>query len=204
MKESERQTIDEYDMQEAEQNEAYKKSFDGNRAYRGIAYRGGRMPSGIRDDGEFSFPSLTSTSFNPIIAKTFYDSSPDPEDIKVLLRFKLDGKGAVNVSGMSRFGPECEVLVPPDSRFRVTKPRQEGYFHMGNKRLLFSQDMSDAEKDEIEQDAGRGYMRQWKKYWVMEAREVAGPGEAQRERNNAGRAKRMEARRRLLQTRQTA
>ena len=125
------------------------------------------------------------------------------EDDRVFLRMRLDGKGAVNISRMSGHEWEKEVLIPAGSKFRVTKPRQEAYFNKITDRILFASDLSDSQKAEIGQDAKeKENKRVWSKFWMMEVEEVAGPGEAQRVRNNEGRAKRMEARRRLLQARQ--
>ena len=157
-KESLRQTIDSYDIERARTDQAYADSFGGGRSYRGIVYRGGKMTSDLQGNGEFAFKSLTSTSFKFDVARSFYYNAP--ENNRVILRIRLNGRGAVNVSDMSRFVTESEVLIPAGSKFRITRQAEKAYYNKRLKKIFFESELTDEQRSDLEQEMNTAVQNQ--------------------------------------------
>lgn len=204
-KESDITEIREFDLLQNQRDEQYKAQYsDGHSAYRGITYRGGKIPSAYRGNGIILNQSFLSTSQVAATAKRFHDNANvSPED-KACFIYRLNGKGAVNISSVSMMGGEREVLVPVGTVFRIIRPLQEGYCHRKNKRFKFAADMSAEELAKAREDAlvteeQKGILKpDWAPCQVMELEEVSGPGETRRVNMEAKREKSMATRRRLL------
>lgn len=204
-KESEISEIREFDLAENRRNEQYKAQYaDGHSAYRGITYRGGKIPSAYRGNGIVHNQSFLSTSQVASTAKRFCDNANVSSEDKACFLYRLNGKGAVNITSVSMMGGEREVLVPVGTVFRIVRPLQEGYFHRKNNRFKFAADMSAEELAKAREDAlvteeQKGILKpDWAPYQMMELEEVGGPGEARRAKMEAKREKSMATRRRLL------
>ena len=201
-KESGLQEAEEYDQDKrsSEYHEAYS---DGSTAYRGITFRGGKLDSALRGNGTFTTKYLYSTSQNYIRAYGFYrDSESKPQD-KAFVKVVLDGKGAVNITNMSSYSEEREVLVPVGTVFQVTKPLQTAYFSNGT-GMKTESELTDTQREAIQRDMEKPdeKSRIWHKCQYVEITEIKGPGEDKRMALAESVRKNKEARERLLAMRQ--
>ena len=100
-----------------------RPSIQGKAAYKGTAYRGGKLTSDLKEGGntQITLPSMTSSSKNYMRAAEFYLRIGNIERA-VLIEYKMTGKGAVDISGTSKYKEEEEVLIPANTKFRVVTP----------------------------------------------------------------------------------
>jgi len=156
-----------------------------NKAYRGITYRGGRFDKYMKS-GSFTTRKLTSTSQSMYAAGKFYGEleSVRPED-KAIFRFEMDGKSGVNISALSVFDAEEEVLIPVGAKFQVQKVEKDVCLDFATNKIY---SVEEAEKNgllqKIEMDpkclmSMRGQ--------VVHVKEISGPGENERNKQKKSR-----------------
>ncbi|MCD8363672.1 MAG: hypothetical protein LUC98_12090 [Lachnospiraceae bacterium] len=170
---------------------------EGRAAYRGVTWRGGGVWPDLKaaKGSTFTTKSLTSTSQYATIAAGFYDRARGE---KALIRYQLDGKGAVRINDMSQYKNEAEVLVPTGTTFRIENAIDDAYYRQGSfnqlnyfdklpiedqQQIQYQMQMEKANK---QQYRGLGF---WRKVRLVTLREIAGPGERQRQAQQKGRDK---------------
>lgn len=125
-----------------------------------ITYRGGKSVSEFSSqDAVYETKSLTSTTKSLFVAEGFYNISTTgtPEytfedysdglyDKCSIAEFHIDRRSGVDVSGISQYGGEQELLLPAGVRFKVTKPLREMFYDPDEKSLKEIGNREEAEK----------------------------------------------------------
>lgn len=99
------------------------REYSQTNAYRGQTFRGLGILRGSRrfhEGNTFTLSALTSTSKSENVAYGFYDKV-NKFKRAVLVTYALQGKSGLDISEMSAFQNEQEVLLPKDTTFQVTK-----------------------------------------------------------------------------------
>lgn len=138
-------------------------------------YRGQRLTGDLKagENAEITLKSLTSSSKNYGKALGFYVGSrlKEGEDKAVLVEYIMHGKGAVDISELSRYKKEEEVLIPANTKFKIVKPLRKAT--ITKERILWN---GPEKEDNGETQQG------WKTDgYVISLEEVEGPGSAKRE-----------------------
>ncbi len=179
--------LESYSPRRAYQEEGYKDQWmDLSHAFRGITYRGGKMGSAMRSGGGFVTNSFYSTSLLPSVAMHFYDICKVKEEDKAIFRFRLEGKGAINITGVSMYGEEeMEVLVPKGSKFQVLTAPQPAYYNKITGEVFEEAKLPEEKLESIMDELQWGEGSVWQKVQVVDLQEVSGPGEERRKRSEA-------------------
>lgn len=125
-----------------------------------ITYRGGKSVSEFSSqDAVYETKSLTSTTKAPSVAEGFYnmsttgapyipfeDYSDGLYDKCSIAEFHIDRRSGVDVSEISQYGGEQELLLPAGVRFRVAKPLREMFYDPEEKSLKEIGNREEAEK----------------------------------------------------------
>ncbi len=97
----------------------------GKKAFIGTTFRGARIKGYMKasEGSTVTVDSLTSSSKDFERAKKFYEGSCEKhgEDNAVLIQYAMKGKGSVDISGSSAMAYEQEVLIAPNSKFKVVR-----------------------------------------------------------------------------------
>lgn len=166
---------------------------DAGKAYRGITYRGGRFDKSMAS-GNYTTQKLTSTSQSLFVAAKFhYELNWLKDEDKAIFCMELDGKSAVSIDKLSACMGEKEVLVPIGATFQVTKVEETAYVD-GRTHKIYTQENV---PPDVEAMAAMD-QPDIRKCRVVYMREISGPGEEARKRQNQGREKRMDYRKQLL------
>ncbi len=179
--------LESYSPRRAYQEEGYKAQWmDLSHAFRGITYRGGKMSSAMKNGGSFVTDSFYSTSLLPSVAMHFYDICKVKEEDKAIFRFRLEGKGAINITGVSMYGEEeMEVLVPKGSKFQVLTAPQPAYYNKITGEVFEEAKLPEEKLESIMDELQWGEGSVWQKVQVVDLQEVSGPGEERRKRSEA-------------------
>ena len=179
--------LESYSPRRAYQEEGYKEQWmDLSHAFRGITYRGGKMGSSMRSGGSFVTDSFYSTSLLPSVAMHFYDLCKEKEEDKAIFRFRLEGKGAINITGVSMYGEEeMEVLVPKGSKFQVLGAPQPAYYNKITGEVFEEAKLSEEKLESVMDELEYGEDGFWQKVQVVDLQEISGPGEERRKRSEA-------------------
>ncbi len=151
-------------------------------AFRGTTYRGGKLTSAMRKRGNIVTDSFLSTSMAPNIAMDFYEKSGEGEKDKALFRFRLDGKGSVNITEQSMVEDEMEVLIPQGTTLQVLGEPRPVYYKKHTQEIREPDQLSEYELEDIQQDQLRGENGNWIRCQLVELQEIGGPGEKRRQR----------------------
>lgn len=110
--------------------------------------RGGKTPGAMYGGvgSIYKTTNLTSTSKNILVADGFYAEASEGKNNKnvSIMEFHLTGKSGVDVSSLSEYEYEEEVLLPPNTTFKIVEPLTEKVFDGTKLRPL-----SDFDEDEI-------------------------------------------------------
>ena len=179
--------LESYSPRRAYQEEGYKEQWmDLSHAFRGITYRGGKMGSSMRSGGSFVTDSFYSTSLLPSVAMHFYDLCKEKEEDKAIFRFRLEGKGAINITGVSMYGEEeMEVLVPKGSKFQVLGAPKPAYYNKITGEVFEEAKLSEEKLESVMDELQWGEESFWQKVQVVDLQEVSGPGEERRKKSEA-------------------
>ncbi len=97
----------------------------GKSAFKERTFRGGKLSGQLRssEGSVIKINSLMSSSKNIDKAAQYYVKSrkKEGEDNSVLIEYSMRGKGAVDISGVSKVQSEGEVLIPANTEFKVVK-----------------------------------------------------------------------------------
>ncbi|MBR3603006.1 MAG: hypothetical protein IKL49_11900 [Lachnospiraceae bacterium] len=179
------------DKKKAEERRALHT--DTGRAYRGITYRGGRFDKSMAS-GNYTTQKLTSTSQSLLVAAKFHhDLQWLKDEDKAIFCMELDGKSAVSIDELSASKGEKEVLVPIGATFQVTRIVETAYADGITNKIYTQEEVP----PEVEAMAAMNQPNV-RKCRVVYLREISGPGEETRKRQNRGREKRMDYRKQLL------
>ena len=191
--------LESYSRWRAYEEEGYKDRWmDLSHAFRGITYRGGKMSSAMKSQGSFVTDSFYSTSLLPSVAMHFYDICKEKEENKAIFRFRLEGKGAINITAASVYGDEeMEVLVPRGSVFQVLDAPQPAYYNKITEEVVEESKLSEEKKAAVIDELQWGEESVWQKVQLVNLQEVKGPGEERRKRSEATDKKRQEELKRL-------
>lgn len=191
--------LESYSRRRAYEEEGYKEQWmDLSHAFRGITYRGGKMSSAMKSGGSFVTDSFYSTSLLPSVAMHFYDLSKEKEEDKAIFRFRLEGKGAINITGVSLYGEEeMEVLVPKGSTFQVLGAPQPAFYNKITGEVFEEMALPEEKIADIMTELEYGEESFWQKVQVVDLREVKGPGEERRKKSEAKDMKRLQELNRL-------
>lgn len=158
-------------LEERGQSEA--TAYGGDRTR--LVYRGQRLTGDLKagENAEITLKSLTSSSKNYGKALGFYLGSrkKEGEDKAVLVEYIMHGKGAVDISELSRYKKEEEVLIPANTKFKIVKPLRKAA--ITREGILW--DGPEKEDDEETQQGRKTYG------YVISLEEVEGPGSVKRE-----------------------
>lgn len=177
---------------------------EGEYAFRGTTYRGGKLTSAMRKRGKIVTDAFLSTSLVPGIAMDFYEESKEDEKNKAIFRFRLDGKGSLNITAQSMVQDELEVLIPKGTTLQVLGEPRTVYYKKTTQEILEPDRLSEHELEDLEEDHLRGENRNWIKCQLVELQEIEGPGERKRQRMAAKQEKRRAERERLSAMREEA
>lgn len=188
-----------YSRLRAHQEEGYKDRWmDLSHAFRGITYRGGKLSSAMKSQGSFVTDSFYSTSLLPSVAMHFYDICKEKEENKAIFRFRLEGKGAINITAASVYGDEeMEVLVPRGSVFQVLNAPQPAYYNKITEEVVEEAKLSEEKKAAVIDELQWGEESVWQKVQIVDLQEVKGPGEERRKKSEVKDRKRMQELERL-------
>ena len=191
--------LESYSRWRAYEEEGYKDRWmDLSHAFRGITYRGGKLSSAMKSQGSFVTDSFYSTSLLPSVAMHFYDICKEKEENKAIFRFRLEGKGAINITAASVYGDEeMEVLVPRGSVFQVLDAPQPAYYNKITEEVVEESKLSEEKKAAVIDELQWGEESVWQKVQLVNLQEVKGPGEERRKRSEAKDKKRQEELKRL-------
>ncbi len=108
------------------------------------------------------------------------------EEDKAIFRFRLEGKGAINITGVSMYGEEeMEVLVPKGSKFQVLTAPQPAYYNKITGEVFEEAKLPEEKLESIMDELQWGEGSVWQKVQVVDLQEVSGPGEERRKRSEA-------------------
>ena len=156
------------------------------------------MSSAMKSQGSFVTDSFYSTSLLPSVAMHFYDICKEKEENKAIFRFRLEGKGAINITAASVYGDEeMEVLVPRGSVFQVLDAPQPAYYNKITEEVVEESKLSEEKKAAVIDELQWGEESVWQKVQLVNLQEVKGPGEERRKRSEATDKKRQEELKRL-------
>lgn len=191
--------LESYSRRRAYEEKGYKDRWmDLSHAFRGITYRGGKLSSAMKSQGSFVTDSFYSTSLLPSVAMHFYDICKEKEENKAIFRFRLEGKGAINITAASVYGDEeMEVLVPRGSVFQVLNAPQPAYYNKITEEVVEEAKLSEEKKEAIIDELQWGEESVWQKVQIVDLQEVRGPGEERRKKSEAKDRKRMQELKRL-------
>lgn len=151
------------------------------KAYVGKTYRGGRLSGYLRGSvgSEITISSLMSSSKLISKASEYYMKSKDKNGAEdsVLIEYDMKGKGAVDISGVSKVQSEGEVLIPANTKFKIVKSVQQEQVEQSG--------ISWKDNQENEKAAGAGNKAGTIFPFsgnVIKLEEVKGPGQMKRER----------------------
>lgn len=148
----------------------------GKSAFTEHTYRGGKLSGQLRssEGSVIKVNSLTSSSKNIDKAAEYYIKSRDKEgeDNSVLIEYSMKGKGAVDISGVSKVQGEGEVLIPANTEFKVVKSLRPAVTYSDGIRW----EDGDASKQENQEN---GKFPLYGNVVLLE--EVRGPGSVKRE-----------------------
>lgn len=156
-------------------------------------YRGEKNSgSGYRMIGQtYETPSVTSTSKSLEQALLFYSKQLKEvgPDKSVLAIYKMEGKGSVDITEISTYRDEEEVLVPKGSTFRVEKAL------MKNVKVADIQDnVENYQSDNITEEDVKQEVQAFRRFGITPAHvnvvrliEVDGPGKRRRRAEKASR-----------------
>lgn len=185
--------LEEYSPARAKEDASYQKEWMNiSHAFRGIAYRGGKLTSAMRQKGNFVTDSFLSTSLLPSVAMHFYSNSKEKAENKAVFRFRMMGKGAVNIANGSAYRDEMEVLVPKGSTFQVLDSPKPAYYNKATKEFIEEEKLTEGEKAGVMMDLERGKDSFWQKCQIVDVQEVSGPGEQRRLRSEKKNKQRLE------------
>lgn len=158
-----------------ERGQLKEQAYGGDGDQTESVYRGQRLTSDLRagENAEITLRSLTSSSKDIERATEFYTGSQKKEgaDNAVLVEYKMHGKGAVDISGVSSYIGEAEVLIPANTKFRIVKPLRKAGVTLT--KILWDQPEEADREEKQYSEAAYGY--------VICLEEVEGPGSAKRE-----------------------
>lgn len=168
---------------------------DRKRAYRGMTYRGGRLTSGFRvSPGSFiTVNSMMSSTKHIGKAAEYYHKSEEKNgrDNSVLIEYQMTGKGAVDISGVSKVQAEGEVLIPATTKFKVVEELRrstvlEHGIHWEESGRGEPEERGMDEQAAV-RDRGSGTRREKLPFYgyVVKLEEVSGPGSQKREEKGA-------------------
>ena len=101
---------------------------------------------------------------------------------KALFRFRLDGKGSVNITEQSMVEDEMEVLIPQGTTLQVLGEPRPVYYKKHTQEIREPDQLSEYELEDIQQDQLRGENGNWIRCQLVELQEIGGPGEKRRQR----------------------
>ncbi len=196
-------------LEERGQNEEIETGKDdgnngeGKGAFKEHTFRGGKLSGQLRssEGSVIKINSLMSSSKNIDKAAEYYRKSCDKEgeDNSVLIEYSMKGKGAVDISGVSKVQGEGEVLIPANTEFRVVKSLR--------KAVAYSDGIHwEGEDNSKQSDSENNKFPLYGNVVLLE--EIRGPGSAKREETGRVAAMRREIRKeyrqRMLERRKQA
>lgn len=186
---------------------------EGKQAYQGITYRGGKLSGAFQSgaSSEFTIGSMMSSSKKVSKAGEYYKKSAEKEGTNgaVMIQYDMRGKGAVDISGVSKVQSEGEVLIPAHTRFKITKALSEAVVDKDGIYFI-DEGVSQDKLQEAERELNEGEKDKNKPFICRAVRveEVSGPGARKREQKGAVADMRREIRasylRKMQQERQAA
>lgn len=161
----------------------------GKGAYKERTFRGGKLSGQLRssEGSVIKINSLMSSSKNIDKAAEYYRKScnREGEDNSVLIEYSMKGKGAVDISGVSKVQGEGEVLIPANTEFKIVRSLR--------KAVAYSDGIHWEDGDNSRQAAPEN--NKFPLYGnVVLLEEVRGPGSAKREEKGRVAAMRREIR----------
>lgn len=156
-----------------------------DKAYEGKTYRGGKLSGALRGSvgSEITISSLMSSSKLIGKASEYYLKSRDKNGAEnsVLIEYDMKGKGAVDISGVSKVQSEGEVLIPANTKFKIVKSVQQEKVDQSG---ISWKELSPEEAEKAAENAGnKGKMLFPFTGNVIKLEEVNGPGQMKREKN---------------------
>lgn len=181
--------LEEYDPLRAEQDRRYQAQWmDMSHAFRGITYRGGKLTSAMRKKGSFVTNSFLSTSLLTSTAMHFYNLSKEKDENRAVFRFRMEGKGAINIAGNSSYRDEMEVLIPRGATFQVLDTPKPAYYNKVTQEIIEEERLTEGEKAAVLIDLEQGEESFWQRCQIVDLQEMSAPGEQRRlnsaEKNN--------------------
>ena len=121
-------------------------------------------------------------------AAQYFKKSQDKEgeDNAVLIEYSMTGKGAVDISGVSKVQNEAEVLIPANTEFKVVTELRKAVILEDGIRWEDAQDTTSAEERSQKSSEASGKKKDSMfpmRGYVVRLEEVRGPGAAKREEN---------------------
>lgn len=183
-------------LEERGQNEGVQEDtgpangMEGKAAYVGRTFRGSRLTGNFRTSAGSTFTINAMTSSSKRIAKAaqYYKKSQDKdgEDNAVLIEYSLKGKGAVDISGLSKVQNEAEVLIPAKTEFKVVTQLRKATITEDGIRWEDAGDAPSAEEQRQENKEASGKKNNMFpiRGYVVRLEEVSGPGAAKREEDS--------------------
>ncbi|MBD5527274.1 MAG: hypothetical protein HDR02_02545 [Lachnospiraceae bacterium] len=162
---------------------------EGKSAFKEHTFRGGKLSGQLRssEGSVIKINSLMSSSKNIDKAAEYYRKScnREGEDNSVLIEYSMKGKGAVDISGVSKVQGEGEVLIPANTEFKIVRSLR--------KAVAYSDGIHWEDGDNSRQAAPEN--NKFPLYGnVVLLEEVRGPGSAKREEKGRVAAMRREIR----------
>ena len=160
----------------------------GRSAFTGTTYRGGTLTSEFKAGGDsvITLGSMMSSTKSITKAAQYFRKGREREgeNNAVLIEYGMRGKGAVDISGLSKVQYEQEVLIPASTRFRVVTPLRkasvttDGIQWNGPQEEVARPEEAGAQKEE---GAAGEKKQDLPAYgYVVRLEEVEGPGSARR------------------------
>ncbi|MDE5590592.1 MAG: hypothetical protein K2J60_15875, partial [Acetatifactor sp.] len=158
-----------------ERGESESTAYGGEGSETRVVYRGQRLTGDLKAgrNADITLKSLTSSSKNYSRAWEFYVKSAMKEGLEnaVMVEYKMHGKGAVDITDLSKYMREEEVLIPANTKFKVVNPLRKAT--LTEKRILWDgPEKEDGEETQQDQRVD-GY--------VICLEEVEGPGSLKRQ-----------------------
>lgn len=163
-------------------------NMEGKSAYVGSTFRGGRLTGGFKASAgsTITINSMMSSSKRIAKAAQYFKKSQDKEgeDNAVLIEYSMTGKGAVDISGVSKVQNEAEVLIPANTEFKVVTELRKAVILEDGIRWEDAQDAPSAEERSQRNGEASGKKKDSMfpmRGYVVRLEEVRGPGAAKRE-----------------------
>ena len=146
------------------------------------------MTSAMRKKGSFVTNSFLSTSLLTSTAMHFYNLSKEKDENRAVFRFRMEGKGAINIAGNSSYRDEMEVLIPRGATFQVLDTPKPAYYNKVTQEIIEEERLTEGEKAAVLIDLEQGEESFWQRCQIVDLQEMSAPGEQRRlnsaEKNN--------------------